>query len=78
MFKDLLKKLQEAVKQVTVKNDLTGEFVQLLTKEILSLDLELLVKVKAAKDVAGNISLCLLKSLFFQFFIIIIIIILLF
>lgn len=55
LFKDLLKKLQEAVKQVTVKNDLTEEFVQLLTKEILSVDLDLLVKVKAAKDVAGKV-----------------------
>lgn len=53
LFKDLMKKLQTAIKQITVKNDLTGEFVKLLTKEILSVDLELLIKVKAAKNVAG-------------------------
>ncbi|GIY03862.1 protein phosphatase 1L [Caerostris extrusa] len=56
LFKELLKKLITAVKESKEEN-LTKEFVRLLTKEILEVDLELLVKVKASKNVAGTTAL---------------------
>ncbi|XP_054708166.1 protein phosphatase 1L-like [Uloborus diversus] len=58
LFKELLKKLQTAVRsEKTEKNSLGPEFVKLLTKEILEVDLKLLIKVKASKDVAGTTAL---------------------
>ncbi|GFT07475.1 protein phosphatase 1L [Nephila pilipes] len=57
LFKELLKKLQAAVEDKSKEENLTNEFVRLLTKEILEVDLELLVKVKAAKNVAGTTAL---------------------
>ncbi|XP_035205266.1 protein phosphatase 1L-like [Stegodyphus dumicola] len=59
LFKELLKKLQAVVKKEVKKEpyNLTNEFVELLTKGILDVDLELLVKVKASRDVAGTTAL---------------------
>ncbi|GFV14013.1 protein phosphatase 1L [Trichonephila clavipes] len=54
LFKELLKKLQAAVQDKSKEENLTKEFVRLLTNEILDVDMELLVKVKAAKNVAGK------------------------
>ncbi|GFQ79918.1 protein phosphatase 1L [Trichonephila clavata] len=57
LFKELLKKLQAAVQDKSKEENLTKEFVRLLTNEILDVDMELLVKVKAAKNVAGTTAL---------------------
>ncbi|KFM76379.1 Protein phosphatase 1L, partial [Stegodyphus mimosarum] len=59
LFKELLKKLQAVIKKEVKKDpyNLTNEFVELLTKGILDVDLELLVKVKASRDVAGTTAL---------------------
>ncbi|GFY46609.1 protein phosphatase 1L [Trichonephila inaurata madagascariensis] len=57
LFKELLKKLQTTVQDKSKEENLTKEFVRLLTNEILDVDMELLVKVKAAKNVAGTTAL---------------------
>ncbi|KAG8180839.1 hypothetical protein JTE90_005925 [Oedothorax gibbosus] len=58
LFKELLKKLQAAVLEKGKGSScVTEEFVRLLTAQILDLDKELLLKVKAARDVAGTTAL---------------------
>ncbi|XP_055937745.1 protein phosphatase 1L-like [Argiope bruennichi] len=57
LFKGLLKKLQAAILDKSKENKLTEEFARLLTKEILEVDMELLIKVKAARNVAGTTAL---------------------
>ena len=55
LFKNLLQKLQNALKKKKTKKDnLTEEFIQLITSEILNVDVELLLKVKASRNVAGK------------------------